>query len=129
MLIKVGDGGDPEYFNTIGGLRLSSMQLNTQLLDASHVASGQWRLLLGDAGIRYVMISGGGRFTDSNAEETVRGYAFASSVNNYQFIFANGDRLSGPFQTASYERSGHYDTEETYVLTLESAGSILFTAA
>jgi TP901-1 family phage major tail protein len=115
-------------FTTIGGLRLSGMVLDNHVLDATNRESGAWRQLLPNAGIHSLTIHGNGLFTDVASEETVRGYAFAGTVNNYQFIFANGDYVSGPFMVTSYERSGNIDSEEIYSLTLESAGTIIFTA-
>jgi len=129
VLIKVGNGAGPEVFATIGGLHASAMKLDNQALDTTNVGSGTWKQLLGSAGIQSLSISGSGLFTDSASEELLRGYAFVSSVNNYQFIFANGDRVSGPFLVTSYERGGDYGAEETYMLTLESAGTITFTDA
>lgn len=126
VLIKVGSGGEPEVFTTIGGLRTSRMLLNNQSIDTSNRDSGIWRQLLSNAGIRSISIGGTGIFTDATSEETLRGYAFAGTVNNYQFIFANGDYISGAFQVTNYERSGNYDGEEIYAITIESAGNITF---
>ena len=127
VLIKVGDGGSPETFTTIGGLRTSAIRLNNQILNATTLESGAWRQLAG-SGISAMSISGNGMFTDAASEGTVRGYAFAASVNNYQFFFANGDYVTGAFQVTAYERSGDINAEETFALTLESAGSITFTS-
>lgn len=129
VLIKVGNGGVPETFTTIGGLKISRMLLSNKVMDGSNVNTGQWRLLLGGSGIQSLKISGSGTFTDASSEEILRGYSFAGSVNNYQFMFANSDLLAGPFQVVSYERSGDYDKEEAYAMTLESAGGITFTPA
>lgn len=126
VLIKVGNGGGPETFTTIGGLRTSKLVLNNQVVDTTNKDSGAWRQLLSGAGIRSMSISGSGVFTDSAAEETVRGYAFSNSINNYKFFFANGNTVTGAFQVTSYERAGNHDGEETYSLTLESAGSVTY---
>ncbi len=128
FLLKVGDGGSPtETFTTVGGLRATRFTLNNQLVDSSNKDSGAWRNILANAGIRSLTISGSGVFLDSASEETVRANAFASSVNNYRITMGNGDYLTGAFQITSYERSGDYDGEETYSITLESAGNITFT--
>lgn len=129
VLIKIGDGGGPEIFSTIGGLRTSRLTLGNQTLDTSHAESGVWRQLLNNAGIRSLTISGSGLFTDVATEETLRGYAFAGTVNNYRFVFANGDYVTGPFLITSYERSGSNGNEEIYSLSLASAGTLVFTAA
>lgn len=128
VLIKVGDGAGSETFTTIGGLRTSRFSINNQSVDATNKDSGAWRRLLDGAGIRSVSLSGTGIFTDSTAEETVRSYAFSNTIKNYKFFFANGDSITGAFQITSYERSGNYDGEETYALSLASAGAITFTA-
>ena len=128
VLIKAGNGGSPEVFTTIGGLRTSHMLLNNQVMNATNVESGAWQQLLGGAGVHSMHVSGGGLFTNSAAEEMVRGYAFGGSVNNYQFIFANGSKVSGAFMIVSYQRSGNHDSEEMFSLALESAGSLTFSA-
>jgi predicted secreted protein len=85
VLIKVGNGGGPEIFSTIGGLRSSRLILGNQIIDSSNI-SAPWRILL-NAGIKALSIGGRGFFTDAASEETIRGYAFSGSVNNYQFVF------------------------------------------
>src|SRR4051812_49117160 len=94
VLIKVGNGGGPETFTTIGGLRMSEMLLHSHILEATNVESGACQALLGNAGIRSFSISGSGLFTNSASEETIRGYAFSGSANNYKFIFANGNYIT-----------------------------------
>ncbi len=130
LVIKIGDGGSPENFTTLGGLLLNGMSLSNNQVEIPAVNSGSaWRQILMAAGRQWVRISGSGEFEDSTAEETLRGYAFAGSVNNYELLFANGDKLSGAFIVSRYEREGNAGTPESYNLTLESAGDITFTAA
>lgn len=128
VLVKAGDGGNPETFTTIGGLRVSAMAMEHQIIDATSVESGPWRLLLA-AGIQRLRIGGAGIFTDAASEEMARANAFAGTINNYQFHFADGAYLTGPFLIASYERSGNHDAEEVYSLMLESAGPVTYAAS
>ncbi|MGE3714352.1 MAG: phage major tail protein, TP901-1 family [Alphaproteobacteria bacterium] len=129
LLLKVGDGGEPESFTTIGGLRTNSLTHNNQTVDTTNKDSGAWRQLLQGAGLRSVSLTGSGVFTDSATEETVRGYAMANEIRNYQMTFGNGDVLEGPFHITAYQRAGSYNNEETYSLTLVSAGTVTFTPA
>lgn len=129
VLIKVGDGGGPEQFTTIGGLRTSEMDVNNQLIDASNVESGAWRLLLSGSGLQSVRITGKGIFVDSNEEEAVRASTFANSIKNYRFLFSNGDMLQGAFRITRYQRGGEYNDAEYYLLTMDSAGPLTYTAA
>lgn len=130
LLLKVGDGGSPtETFATLGGLQVTRLAVNQRAVDATARDSGAWRALLASAGIRSVSISASGMFTDAASEETLRGYAFAGSVNHYQLSFGNGDLLQGSFLVTAYDRAGNHDAEERYSLTLESSGTVTFTPA
>ena len=92
-------------------------------------STNKWRQLLSGGGVRTLSVSGSGVFTDETSEETMRGYAFAGSVDNYELIFGNADTLSGAFQISSYERSGDHNGEETYSMTLDNAGDVTFATA
>jgi TP901-1 family phage major tail protein len=130
VLLKVGNGATPtETFTTVGGLRTTSFTHNNQTVDATNKDSGAWRELLDGAGTRAIAISGSGIFTDAASEETVRGFAMNNQIKNYQMTFGNGDSLTGAFQITSYQRAGNYNNEETYSLSLASAGPVTFTAA
>ena len=126
VLLKVGNGGGPETFATVGGMRITRMVLNNTLVETTHRGSGAWRQVADASGIRSVNISGEGAFVDSASEETLRGYAFAASANNYELTFGNGDKLTGAFIVERYERSGDVEQEETYRLSLQSAGAVSF---
>jgi TP901-1 family phage major tail protein len=129
VLIKISDGGTPvEAFSTIGGLRTSRLSLNNQSIQGNTLESGAWRRLIPNSGIKSLTISGAGLFSDAVSEDTLRGYAFAGSVNNYRFIFANGDYVQGPFLITAYDRGGAHNAEETYSITLASAGTLTFTS-
>lgn len=128
LLLKVGDGATPtENFTTVGGLRTTGFTHNNQTVDTTNKDSGAWRQLLDGAGTRSISISGSGVFTNAASEETVRGFAMSNQIKNYRLTFGNGDSLTGTFQIASYQRAGNYNGEETYALTLVSAGAITFT--
>jgi TP901-1 family phage major tail protein len=129
VLIKIGDGEVSESFTTIGGLRASSIMINNQILESTHLDSGEWKQITGGIGIKAITLSGRGIFTDSGSEGLMRQQAFANTINNYQFYFSNGDYLTGPFIVSGYERHGDYDKEQTYSMVLESAGPISFSAA
>lgn len=128
-LIKVGDGGAPENFTTLGGLQVLRFSLRNQALDASHIGSGSWRNLLDGAGMQAITLTGAGLFTDAASEELFRGYAFAQATRNYEFHFANGDVVRGAFLITRYERLAPHDGEERCEATLESAGELEFFAA
>ena len=129
LLIKIGDGGSPEAFTTVGGLRSTSISLNDEAVDVTTMDSSNNRELLANGGIQTISISGSGVFTDAASESTLRTAFGASSFSNYQVIVPDFGTYEGAFMIASLEYSGEYNGEVTYSVTLESSGSVSFTAA
>lgn len=127
FVLKVGDGGDPETFTTIGGMRTTSLSINNEIVDVTNKTSAGWRELLGGAGVRSVTLSGAGVFTDSAAEMSVQAKMLAGSVDNYEITFESGDKFAGAFQATRLEYAGDHNGERTYSLRLESSGAVSFT--
>ncbi len=128
FLLKAGDGGSPETFTTVGGLRSTRFTINNAAVDVTNKDSSGMRELLGGAGIQSMAVAGNGVFTDTAAEETMRANAAANTISNYQIVSGNGDMWQGAFLITSYERSGDFNGEEAFSLTLESSGPVSFTA-
>lgn len=129
FLLKIGDGGAPETFTTIGGMRSTSLSINNEMVDVTHKGSGGWREMLGGAGTRMVAITGAGIFTDSAAERDFQTRVLAASIDRYEAVFESGDKFTGPFLAVSLEYAGDYNGERTYNLRLESAGPVMFVEA
>lgn len=129
MILKIGDGEESETFAALGGLQATGFTFSGKAADAAHLASGGWQEWLDTAGTRSVQIQAGGRFSDSATEALTRQLALSSTLRHYQLAFGNGDALQGSFKITAYSRSGAYGGEETYSLTLESSGEVVYTAA
>ena len=129
FLVKIGDGGAPESFTTIGGMRSTSLTVNSEPVDITNKQSGGWRELLAGAGVRRLSVAGTGVFTDSAAENDLQAKALAASLDNYEIVFDSGDKFAGSFQVATLDYSGEFNGERTYSLSLESSGPVTFTAA
>jgi TP901-1 family phage major tail protein len=128
LLLKIGDGGSPETFTAIGGLRTRTLSLNAQSVDITHSGSvGGWRELLAGAGVRQASIAGAGVFLNEAAAETVRAAFFSGVVGNWQIIVPGFGDITGPFQIANLDYAGDHDGEATVSLALESAGVLVFT--
>lgn len=128
FLVKIGDGGSPEGFATVAGMRTTSLTLNSTSVDITNKESQGWRELLSGAGVRRMAISGSGVFTDSAAEASLRTKALAGELANYEIVSDNGDVFTGAFQVTSLDYSGDHNGERTYTLALESSGPVAFQA-
>ena len=141
LLMKIGDAASPEAFNSIGGLRSTSITFNDEAVDITTKDSGGARALLAGGGVNSITISGSGVFTDNTQEIAVR-TAFYAQMNtsngssaqtaafkNFQFIVPDLGTFTGSFMIASLEYAGEYNGEVTYSMSFESNGYITFAAA
>ena len=130
LLLKIGDGGAPEVFMTIAGLRTRTLSLNAQAVDITHSDSvGGWRELLAGAGVRQASVSGAGVFLNDTAATAVRTAFFNAVIQNWQIVIPGFGTIEGPFLVANLDYAGDHAGEATVSLSLDSAGALSFTAA
>lgn len=128
FLLRAGDGGNPETFMTIAGLRSTSFNINGQSVDVTTKDSGGWRELLAGAGLTSISVQGAGVFQDNSNLATMRTRAVARTIDNYELVFESGDKYAGAFQVTSVQHDGQHNGEVTYSVSLESSGVVTFTA-
>ena len=129
LLIKIGDGGDPESFATVAGLRATTLAFNAQTVDITNADSANaWRELL-DAGVKSATLSGNGVFKDASSDEALRAAFFNQTLPNFQIVIPNFGTVNGPFKITSLQYDGPYDGEVKISLSLASAGALTFTGA
>lgn len=130
VTLKIGNGSTPtETFTQVGGLENVKMRVRSRMVESSNLSTGRWRELISGAGVVSLSISASGKFGDATSEETLRNAAFANTLKNYEFVFGNGDKVSGAFQISDYERFGDMESEEGFSVALESGGDITYTPA
>lgn len=117
-----------QAITTLAGMRTTTMNLNNEIVDVTTKDSGNARTLLAAAGVQALTMDVAGLFTDANIEEDFRGYAFAKTINLFHLFFGNGDVLSAQFQISNYGRAGEYNDAEGYTMSLNSSGSLTYTA-
>lgn len=129
LLIKIGDGADPETFATVAGLRATTLAFNAQTIDITSADSANmWRELL-DAGVKSATLSGSGVFKDAASDEALRIAFFNQTLPNFQIAIPNFGTVTGPFKITSLQYDGPYDGEVKISLSLASAGALAFTGA
>jgi TP901-1 family phage major tail protein len=126
LLMKIGNGGSPETFTTIGGMRSTSISMNDEVVDITNKDSGRARAILAQAGVNSMTVSGSGVFTDSASEATLEGKFDSSTLGNYQFLVPDFGTYTGEFMVASLEYAGEHNGEVTYSVTLENSGAFTF---
>jgi TP901-1 family phage major tail protein len=124
FLLKLSDGGTPEQFRTVAGLRTTQLTLATEPVVVTNKGSGGWRELLPAGGVRSVSISGAGVFTGSAAEMQLKARALSGALDRYEVSFEGGERLRGSFQLTRLDYAGDFNGERSYTLSLEGSGAV-----
>ena len=127
FLVKLGDGASPtEAFTTVAGMRSTSLTINNEQVDVTDKDGDAWRKLLEGAGIQSMSIKLSGIMSDATTAMSMQAHAIANTIHNFKLVSGLGDDFTGPFQITSLERGGEHNKEETYSMTLESAGTITY---
>ena len=125
FLLKVGDGGSPPVYATVGGMRTTQMSVNGEAVNVTSKESAGWRELLSGAGVRSVSVAASGIFTGSAAETRIKSNALAGLLDDYELSFESGERLRGRFLLTRLDYAGDHGGERTYGLALESSGAVV----
>lgn len=125
FLLKIGDGGSPQAYETVAGLRTTQMAINGDTVVVTTKESGGWRELLSGAGTRSVSVSASGIFLGSTAEDRVRSNALAGTLDAYELSFEDGAKMRGSFLVQRLDYAGDFNGERTYSLQLESSGAVV----
>jgi TP901-1 family phage major tail protein len=127
LLLKISDGAGA--FVTVAGLRTRRIALNADTVDVTDAESaGQWRELLGGAGVRRASVSGTGIFKDQASDALLRQVFFDGLTRDWQIVIPGLGILTGPFQISNLDYRGEHTAELTFDLSLDSAGALNFTA-
>ncbi len=129
VLIKIGDGGAPENFVTVAGVRAKTISLNARAVDGTSGESPEaWRELIAGAGVKSASVSGAGVFKDAASDGLLRQAFFAQAVRTFELTIPSFGVLAGPFLVEALDYSGDHDGEAAFAITLASAGALSFAA-
>lgn len=130
VLIKVGDGGAPQQFVTVAGIRAKTISLNARTVDATSGESPEaWRELIAGAGVKSASVSGAGVFKDAASDALMQESFFAQSMRQFQLIIPDFGVIEGPFLVEALDYTGDHDGEAGFAMTLASAGAVSFASA
>jgi TP901-1 family phage major tail protein len=130
VLLKVWNAGANTANNSeavsVLSARTTELTINSESVDITDKSQAGWRILGEDMGLKSMSISLDGVYTNTAVENTIRGYATTGNVFTGLVVTESGDSWKGDFYIPSYSRSGVYNGEETFSLTVESAGAITY---
>lgn len=129
VLIRIGDGGEPEAFISVAGIRARTISMSSALIDATTAESTQaWRELAAGAGVKRAEVSGSGLFKDAPSDARIRMAYFNGETPQFQLVIPGFGTMVGPFLISELSYSGDHDGEATFAVRLVSAGLVTFDA-
>lgn len=127
MVLKIGDGGVPEQFVTVAGLRVVRLDLSATPIETTMAESAErWREIAGAVGVKSADIVGDGLFKDAASDELVRSAFFMQSAPNWRVVEPGFGALLGPFVVRELSFSGDYEGLARFSIRLTSAGVVSF---
>lgn len=132
LLIKIGDGADPEVFTTLCALQSKTITINNEEIDVTtpdcDTPEGpMWTEVLD--GTKRVSFSGNG-ISKGRAEEiaTLTAVLADTPIANLEVIIPNFGTFSGAFFFSSFELGGEQSGGITMSLSAASSGPVVFAA-
>ncbi len=133
LLIKIGDGESSEAFSNLCGLNSKTLTINNTSIDVTTPdcatpEGALWTETL--AGLKNVSVSGDGFFEDSTTEARMNTVVMQNDNQaNFEIVVPDFGTYAGAFRIASVEFGGETEGGVTYSISLESTGTVTFTAA
>jgi len=133
LLVKIGDGEATETFSNLCGLNSKSLTINNSAIDVTTPdcttpEGALWTETL--AGLKNVSVSGDGFFEDSAAEARMNTVAMQNDNQaNFEIVVPDFGTYAGAFRLTTVEFGGETEGGVTYSISLESTGTVTFTAA
>jgi TP901-1 family phage major tail protein len=131
MLIKIGDGADPETFAYLAGINSKTLTINNAAIDATTADESDpggelWAQSLN--GLKSVSVSGDGIFIGgTDQEERLNAVAEASDpIANFEVIVPDFGTYAGEFRVTTSGLGGETEGAVTFSLALESTGFVAF---
>lgn len=126
--LYLSDGGEPEAFLLVAGLRTLSVSFDSEPADVTTLASDGWREWLADGGVQGLSLAGEGISASAEADRLLFAMAVERRLQRCRIAFESGDRFEGDFALARFVRGGSVEGAETVSLALQSSGAVAFTA-
>ena len=128
FILEVNTGTAPTVtWTKVCGLTQTGLTINQEGVDITDGCSEGWREMLAGAGVRNISISASGNSRDTAGQQWILSKILANEFVEARIRRGYGDEFSGVWQIPSNGYSAAYNAQETFEVTLESAGEITYT--
>lgn len=131
LLIKMGDGADPEVFTSVCGFRARSFSMSTAEVDTTVPdceTPGNVVQKTSTPGIADRTFSGSGLFDNNVTGKAVADASRLGSENNYEVVVPGYGTFSGSYIITEFEWSGEMEGNLEFSATFKPSAALTFTA-
>lgn len=126
LLLKKGTSASG---TALGGFRTVSFSINSETVDVTTSDNtNRWRELLAAAGVKSMSVTAAGVLEDTATHDQMIDDLIAQTIDAYGITVGSLGTFNGDFQLTQMEGAGEYNGEQTFQITLESAGDITYAA-
>lgn len=132
LIIKIGDGGDPETFTNFAGLQTRSFNLSVNEVETTVPDKddpGEVVQRTATAGIRSQSFSGDGLFDNDTESQTAVDAALNGTPINAQVVVPGVGTFEGPWIISGLEFSGGMEDNLGFSATFSASDALTFTKA
>ena len=129
VLLKIGDGGDPETFTSLAGQKSTRMTGAASPIDTSDKTTGGWGSTLPGTRSMTISCSGVAHWPDQLGVHRVRAAWEAGEDITCELVLNSaGDKYTVPLSVTQCDIGGDDDSATEYSFTLQNASAPTFTA-
>jgi TP901-1 family phage major tail protein len=131
LLIKKGDGADPEVFTTVCGFKARSFSLSNNDVDTTVPDCddpGGPVQKTSTPGIADRTFQGSGFFDNDAVGKAVADAARLGEVHNYRVVVPGYGTFEGPYIITDFQWSGDVEGSMEFSATFKPSGALSFTA-
>lgn len=131
LLIKIGNGAEPEQFNALCGLttrsfNMSANEVDTTIPDCANPSATPQRTA--EPGIKNRTFSGSGKYVKSANSTTFMQHVVDSTKFNAEVIVPGLGSFTGEWFVSEFEASGEMEGNMDFSATFVAAGPLEFEA-
>ena len=129
FLLKLESAPASGTYTTVAALRTTSMTLNKAVVDITNKSGNGWQEIMPGGGVKSASLSAGGVYSDDASQALMITAYNAGTHWSAQIVDENGNAWEGDWNIDSLAFAGDNNAEQTFEISMSSAGEIAYTAA
>lgn len=130
VLLKIGDGADPEVFTSVKGQRDTRLSMQASPTDVSDKTSDGWGATIPGTKQATITVSGVAVWPDTAGWDVLReAFEDEAEINVHLVANTDGDGWKGPVTVTGFDYGGSHDGGQEYSITLQNSGPLVWVEA